>query len=138
MFLVSAQPPVERIRESEIQEELDETEVNPWTQEELDAIALTLAGECYDDKVEDKRKVCEVILNRVSDERFDDTICAVITAKNQFLGYWNQSREVSENDRAVAEATLRDWYANDCKPLSQYRFFCAGSNRENVFFESID
>lgn len=37
-----------------------------WRKDELHAIAQTLAGECYDDKELDKRRVCEVILNRAS------------------------------------------------------------------------
>ena len=30
-----------------------ETKTDPWTKDELDAIATTVAGECYDDKVQD-------------------------------------------------------------------------------------
>ena len=33
-------------------------------------MVLTLAGECYEDKEQDKRLVCEVILNRVSAGNF--------------------------------------------------------------------
>ncbi len=105
-----------------------------WTEEELQAIALTLAGECYDDKTEDKRLVCEVILNRVSDGRFGgETVLEVLTEENQFDGYWSQPRSVTENDLVVAEKALSDWYKNDCAPLSEYLYFCAGDNRENVF-----
>ena len=49
-------------------------------------MALTLAGECYDHKTQDKRRVCEVVLNRVSDGRFGSSIMEVLTAKNQFAG----------------------------------------------------
>ena len=104
-----------------------------WTKAELEAMALTLAGECYDDKEQDKRKVCEVILNRVSSDEFPDSILDVITAPNQFNGYWTQSRPVSENDYEVAEQALWNWYDNDCEPLSQWLFFTAGENRENEF-----
>lgn len=105
-----------------------------WTDEELQAMALTLAGECYDDKELDKRLVCEVILNRVSDGRFGgETIIEVLSAENQFSGYWTQSRPVSESDLAIAEQALRDWYDNGCEPLSEYLFFSAGENRENSF-----
>lgn len=110
----------------------------PWTPDELWIIALTLAGECYDDKENDKRLVCEVILNRVSDGRFGDTIYDVLSAENQFDGYWHQSRPVSDNDLDVAIQALTDWYANDCKPLSKYLFFTAGENRENVFRETFN
>lgn len=106
---------------------------NPWTNEELEAMVLTLAGECYDDKPHDKRLVCEVILNRVSTVGFGNTILDVVSAPNQFDGYWTQSRDVTENDYEVAIQTLKDWYANDCEVLSEYLFFEAGSNRENEF-----
>ena len=105
-----------------------------WSEEERQAMALTLAGECYNDKVEDKRKVCEVILNRVSDGRFGGTtVIEVVSAENQFNGYWHPSRPVSENDLAIAEQTLNDWYDNGCEPLSEYLYFSAGDNRENSF-----
>lgn len=109
-------------------------EPDPWTVEELEALVLTLAGECYDHKVEDKRHVCEVVLNRVSHGGFGgNSILAVLTAENQFEGYWTQSRPVSLNDYEVAEQALRDWYENDCKALSEHMFFCAGDNHENQF-----
>ena len=105
-----------------------------WSEEDLQAMALTLAGECYDDKEDDKRKVCEVILNRVSDGHFGGTtVIEVVSAENQFNGYWHQSRPVSENDLAIAEQTLNDWYDNGCEPLSEYLYFSAGDNRENSF-----
>lgn len=103
-----------------------EQSASQWATEELQAMALTLAGECYDDKELDKR--------RVSSDQFDDSIIEVLTAKNQFSGYWVQSRAVTENDLAVAEQALRDWYNNGCEPLSEYLFFCAGENRENNFW----
>ena len=106
---------------------------DPWTAEELDAMALTLAGECYEHKPQDKRRVCEVILNRVSDGGFGSSIIEVLSAENQFNGYWVQSRTVSENDYEVAEQALRDWYNGGCKALSKYLFFCAGDNLENEF-----
>lgn len=110
---------------------------DPWTEEELYAVVLTLAGECYDDKEQDKRLVCEVILNRVSSAGFPDTIIDVLSYPNAFSGYWRQSREVTENDYEVATQALRDWYNGGCLPLSEYLFFSAGENRENVFREEF-
>ena len=112
---------------------IEPLEEKPFSDEEVEAIARTLAGECYDDKVADKRKVAEVIVNRVSDGGFGENVIDVVTAKGQFAGYWNQSRPVSESDIQIAEETLTDWYANDCEALSEYLFFCSGPNRENVF-----
>ena len=104
-----------------------------WSEKELQAIAQTLAGECYDNKELDKRRVCEVILNRVSNSRFANTILEVLTTPRAFNGYWRQSRPISKNDYAVAEKALQDWYDKGCKPLSEWLFFSKGSNRENVF-----
>ena len=108
-------------------------EEKPFSDEEVEAIVRTLAGECYDDKMADKRKVVEVIVNRVSDGGFGENVIDVVTAKGQFAGYWNQSRKVSESDIQIAEEILGKWYANDCKALSDYLFFRAGPNRENIF-----
>lgn len=108
-------------------------DVKMFSDEEVQAIARTLSGECYDDKLEDKKKIVEVILNRVSNEKFGKTVLEVVSAKGQFCGYWKQSRPISESDIKIAEETLDRWYANDCKALSDYLFFCVGPNRENVF-----
>ncbi|MEG1563833.1 MAG: cell wall hydrolase [Bacteroides sp.] len=123
-------PKVECVR-SEIKEPKEAE--RPWSDAELIAMVLTLTGECYDDKVQDKRLVCEVILNRVSADGFGDTVFDVLTAPHQFDGYWTQSRSASENDYEVATKALEDWYKNDCEALSEYLFFEAGDNRENEF-----
>ena len=111
-------------------------EPDPWTAEEVEAIARTLSGECYEDRPHDKRLVAEVILNRVSNVRWGDTVIEVVTQKSQFHGYWNPSRDITENDREIATQALLDWYANDCAALSEYLFFVAGPNRENQFREN--
>lgn len=109
------------------------TTPDPWTSEEVETIARTLSGECYDDKLEDKRRVAEVVLNRVSNGQWGDSVIDVVTAKNQFHGYWSPGRDISDSDREIAAQALHDWYANDCTALSEYLFFAAGPNRENVF-----
>lgn len=111
-------------------------EPDPWTAEEVEYIARTLSGECYEDKPHDKRLVAEVILNRVSNERWGATVIEVVTQKSQFHGYLNPSRDITENDREIATQALRDWYANDCAALSEFLFFEAGPNRENQFREN--
>ena len=133
IFMVCSNIPINETDTGEIVISKPITEEKPFSDEEVEAIVRTLAGECYDDKVADKRKVVEVIVNRVSDGRFGENVIDVVTAKGQFVGYWNQSRPVSESDIQIAEETLTDWYANGCKALSEYLFFHSGPNRENVF-----
>ena len=133
IFMVCSNIPINETDTGEIVISKPITEEKPFSDEEVEAIVRTLAGECYDDKVADKRKVVEVIVNRVSDGGFGENVIDVVTAKGQFVGYWNQSRPVSESDIQIAEETLTDWYANGCKALSEYLFFHSGPNRENVF-----
>ena len=118
-------PPIEKADKPE--------DMKMFSDEEVQAIARTLAGECYDDKLEDKQKVVEVILNRVSNEKFGKTVIEVVSEEGQFCGYWTQSRPISESDIQIAEETLDKWYANDRRALSDYLFFFAGPDRENVF-----
>ena len=139
--IVEAAVPVYEIAQvsTDAVEEIEVEEIEPlWSEQDLAAITQTLSGECYDDKEHEKRRVVEVILNRVSDGRFGDSIYEVVSAKNQFVGYWNPSRPVSESDIRIAEQTLQDWHNNDCKPLSKYLYFRAGENRENLFYENIE
>ena len=110
-----------------------QVEQSQWNKDELHAIAQSLAGECYDDKELDKRRVCEVILNRVSNSNFANTVLEVLRTPGAFNGYWKQSRPVSKNDYFVAEQALRDWYDGGCAPLSEWLFFSKGAKRENVF-----
>lgn len=133
IFMVCSNIPINETDTGEPEMIIELLEEKPFSDEEVEAIVRTLAGECYDDKVADKRKVVEVIVNRVSDGRFGENVIDVVTAKGQFAGYWRQSRPVSESDIQIAEETLTDWYANDCKALSEYLFFYSGPNRENVF-----
>jgi hypothetical protein len=133
IFMVCSNIPINETDTGEPEMIIELLEEKPFSDEEVEAIVRTLAGECYDDKVADKRKVAEVIVNRVSDGRFGENVIDVVTAKGQFAGYWRQSRPVSESDIQIAEETLTDWYANDCKALSEYLFFSSGPNRENVF-----
>ena len=98
-----------------------------------EAIAQTLAGECYDDKTLDKRRVCEVILNRVSHKDFPNNVIGVLRKPKAFNGYWKQSRPIIINDYEIAEQALIDWYGNECMPLSDLLYFRKGRNRENVF-----
>lgn len=100
---------------------------------DIAAIAKTLAAECYDHNVADKRSVAEVILNRVS-KGYGSTVTAVVTAPNQFA--YNSQKTPSDSDWEVATQAVQDWYANDCQALSGYLYFSAGSGDSNVFRET--
>ena len=99
---------------------------------EIELVAKTLRGECYDDQPDDKREVVKVICNRVSDSGFGDSIEAVITAPRQFHGY-RPKNEPTANDYEIAREVLTEWYESGCQPLGEYLFFSSGGGKTNIF-----
>lgn len=73
------QPQTEEIPEPE------ETE-QPYTDEELEMLALVIYQEAGGDACSDETRlmVGTVVINRIADERFPDTMYEVITAKSQY------------------------------------------------------
>jgi len=125
-------------------EETSEPEPTPplVPEHEIELVAKTLRGECYDNQHDDKREVVKVICNRVSlvrgpdGERFGDSIEEVITAPRQFQGY-RESNVPTANDYEIAREVLTEWYENGCQPMGKYLFFSSGSNHRNVFREKF-
>ena len=48
-------------------------------------------------------------------------------------GFNLKLNQMTDNDIEVAKSALSDWYANGCKPFSDYRFFSAGDDNKNSF-----
>lgn len=67
-------------------EYLSNTEIpkNAYTEEELYIMAHVLAGECQGYSDEEQLKVGSVVLNRVKDERFPNTIADVVFQNRQY------------------------------------------------------
>jgi hypothetical protein len=99
---------------------------------EVELVAKTLRGECYDDQLDDKRDVVRVICNRVAERSFGSSIEAVITAPHQFAGY-HDDNEPTASDYVIAHEILEQWYGGGCKPLGEYLYFSSGSDHKNVF-----
>lgn len=115
-------------------EELTE-DVPLYSPEEVYAVALTLAGECYDNQSQDKRNVAWVICNRAKDGRFGEGVIGVVSCTEnavQFHGYWVQGRSVNDNDREIAEEVLAAYYAGD-EPIHDYLYFTGGTGTTNNF-----
>ena len=112
--------------------EATEEPVLPYTPEEVHAMALTLAGECYENQPQDKQNVAWVICNRATDGRFGEGIVGVITKPHQFAGYWAQGRSISESDIDIAEEVLAAYYAGE-EPIHDYLYFTGGTGVTNNF-----
>lgn len=128
--------PIQPIEHSPVLTEAPEEEpVLPYTPEELHAMALTLAGECYDNQPQDKRNVAWVICNRARDGRFGEGIIGVVSSTEhaiQFAGYWVQSRPISDNDLEIAEEVLTAYYAGE-DSIHDYLYFTGGTGYTNNF-----
>ena len=57
--------------------------------ENLDLMARCVEAEAGNQSMLGKRMVVDVILNRVDDSDFPDSVAAVITQKNAFTSYWD-------------------------------------------------
>ena len=99
---------------------------------EVELVAKTLRGECYDEQHDDKREVVKVICNRVSMGGFGDSVEAVITAPKQFVGY-RPGNIPTVNDYEIAREILTEWYEGGCVPLGEYLFFSSGDGHKNAF-----
>jgi spore germination cell wall hydrolase CwlJ-like protein len=108
---------------------------------EIEAIALTLAGECYDDQPEDKLRVAWVIASRMDSPDYPDTALGVVSDTRwgiQFAGYWKQHRDVTDDDRDIARAVLEARAAGDYRTRetapdgSVYLGFSAGNPSDKV------
>lgn len=95
-------------------EEVEETEapiIDPEYKELLACVIYQEAGgDAYCDEC--RRRVADVVLNRVEDSRFPDSIYEVLTAKNQYgRFYWTDvvwpQRAFNENEKDAVERAYR-------------------------------
>ena len=84
-------------------------------------------------QTDEKAKVVEVIMNRVTSPDFPDTIYDVLTQEGQFVGVWNYvtltdySYKVTEDVKSAVNMALESDYINH-----GYLFF-EGDGTQNYF-----
>lgn len=66
-----------------------EREPLPYSDEEIDLLALLTMAEAEGESEEGKRLVIDTVLNRVDHEYYPDTISGVIYQSGQFTSMWN-------------------------------------------------
>lgn len=104
--MISAQPMM--TLEAELPAE--EPEELPCTEEELEMLAKMLYGEARGCSKTEQAACVWVVLNRVMDDRWADTIAEVVTQKSQFVGYQEDNPVWSEL-LALAEDVVLRWAA---------------------------
>lgn len=104
--------------EKQIEEDLVVQEVDLEAEkaaDELELLAICVEAEAGNQSLIGKRMAVDVILNRVDDTDFPDTIEGVITQKNAFTSYWDGGMDrvvepSEETIRAVQmELEVRTW-----------------------------
>ena len=110
-----------------------------FTEDDVAAVAKMLWGEARGCSRDNQIKCVWVVVNRVDDERFPDTIQGVLSQPSQFHGY-DPAYPVTDELYSVAFDVLTRWsYEKQGIPVrrelaNSYLWF-TGNGRENIFRE---
>lgn len=74
-----------------------------WTDEDVTLLTAIVAAEARGECFEGQLAVANVILNRLADGRWGDTLEAVVFAPNQFARPWREYRIQNDADREAWE-----------------------------------
>jgi hypothetical protein len=86
----------------------------PVPPEEIRALAQMLTWEVVADRTNEAVACAWVVLNRVGDTRFPDTLIEVLAAPNQFSGYtYGKDKEPTDFALDVANGVLAAYYGNE-------------------------
>lgn len=80
------------LRQQEVEESMEWTAEDPEGEarmDDLELLAVCVEAEAGNQGLTGKRMVVDVVLNRVDDPDFPDTIEGVISDRNAFASYWN-------------------------------------------------
>lgn len=110
-----------------------------FTEEDVAEVAKMLWGEARGCARDNQIKCAWVVVNRVDDERFPDTIQGVLSQPGQFHGY-SESFPVTDELYSVAFDVLTRWsYEKQGIPVSrelaQSFLWFTGNGQENIFRE---
>lgn len=90
--------------------EVNEPEIQ--TYDSMEMLAVGVEAEAGNQPLDGKRMVVDVILNRVDDEDFPDTVQGVITQKYHFSSYWDGNmdsiEEISDSTYEAIEMELEE------------------------------
>lgn len=86
-------------------------EINTNSPKETQCLAMSIYYEAKGEPIKGQYAVADVVLNRVEDERFPDTICDVIYQKNQF--HWKKAVPKPNLNWILAVSIANDVIKND-------------------------
>lgn len=107
----------------EIVEEVAEEPVSPFSQDDIDLIALVTMAEAEGESEYGKRLVIDTILNRIDSTQFPNTAADVIYQRHQFSSMWN-----GRVDRCYVRDDIRQLVIEESINRTNYdvMFFTAG------------
>ena len=110
-----------------------------FTDADVVAIAKMLYGESRGCSIDNQQKAVWCVLNRVDDERYPDSIIAVLSQSGQFHGY-SPNHPVWDELTSVAEDVLTRWSLEKQgvavnRELPKSFLYFTGTGRENIFRE---
>ena len=111
-----------------------------FTDADVVAVAKMLYGESRGCSVSNQQKAVWCVLNRVDDERYPDSIIAVLSQSGQFHGY-SPNHPVWDDLTSVAEDVLTRWSLEKQgvavnRELPKSFLYFTGTGKENVFREA--
>ena len=111
-----------------------------FTDADVVAVAKMLYGESRGCTVDNQQKAVWCVLNRVDDERYPDSIIAVLSQSGQFHGY-SPNHPVWDELTAVAEDVLTRWSLEKQgvavnRELPKSFLYFTGTGQENIFREA--
>ena len=111
-----------------------------FTDADVVAVAKMLYGESRGCSIDNQQKAVWCVLNRVDDERYPDSIIAVLSQSGQFHGY-SPNHPVWDDLTAVAEDVLTRWSLEKQgvavnRELPKSFLYFTGTGKENVFREA--
>lgn len=114
----------------------DEEQLTQLTSEEFVALCQVVAAEAGYQSAEAQKNVVWVILNRVNDERFGDTVSEVIYAPGQFTCVSNKAYKIMDITPFIIENVFSA--CQEYKPGESAEgalYFCKGKMKRDFLFQ---
>ena len=86
-----------------------------YAERDIDMLTRMIWGEARGCAYEEQALCVWVVLNRLDDGRYGDTIEAVVSAQNQFIGY-SPTHPIAGDIRTVVEEVLEAWASGEDAP----------------------
>lgn len=128
--------PIEESKKEETQiKEQVQKPAKSYTDEDLYVLSHVIIGEASGQSWEHKEAVGSVVLNRVKDSRFPDTIKGVVFQKGQYACTWDGNYNKTPDEETINVAR---YLLENGSQLPEYVIFGAQFKQANRVYKKID